>query len=234
MSPPPTDSYSVFLLDLDHTLLDSAASETAAFDETVRSAGVEDPGALFARYQEINGALWAAVERREIEPAELRVLRFQQLIDSAGLDADPHVMAETFVAGLGRHGDLYSGAREVLADLAERTRLAMVTNGFSEVQRTRIHRLDLEQYFDVVIISGEVGTSKPGTEIFDIVFDQLGQPAKTTSVMVGDSLTSDIRGGSNYGMDTCWYNPNGKPAEDRSGITHEIADLDQLRSLTVR
>lgn len=236
--------YTTLLLDLDHTLLDSDASEVAAFADTVRSVGYEPTEALFSRYKTINGALWTAVERGETTPQELRLTRFEQFIAEldrgmasgqsqspvGGARPDAETMASTFSAGLGKHGELYPGACEVLDALAETARLAMVTNGLSEVQRARIERLDLGRYFDSVVISAEVGTAKPGTDIFDLVFEQLGEPDRNGCLMIGDSLTSDIQGGTNYGIDTCWYNPNGKSrsAVPSAVVTHEIADLKQL------
>ena len=114
---------------------------------------------------------------------------------------------------------------------SSQTSLALVTNGLSEVQRTRIERLDLGRYFDAVVISSEVGAAKPSTEIFDLAFELLGSPAKASALMVGDSLTSDIQGGINYGIATCWYNPNhhGAGESDRlEGFDFEIDSLDLL------
>ncbi len=223
--------YSVFLLDLDHTLLDSNASEIAAFDHTMRSIGAEASTALFDRYVRINTALWAGVERGDVTPVEVSVMRFEQLCAEAELDSDPGAMSDAFRWGLGAHGELYPGAREALEHLTESAVTVMITNGLGSVQRDRIERLELGQYFDHVIISAEVGAAKPGTAIFDIAFDRLGNPDRATSVMVGDSLSSDIRGGTNAGIATCWYNPGKEPAGPEHRITHEISRLEQLPEL---
>ncbi len=233
--------YSTLLFDLDHTLLDSDASEVAAFADTVRSIGHEPSPALFDSYREINRSLWDAVERGETTPDELRVTRFERFVDAAQLSAghgspvDAEAMADTFTTGLGNHGELYPGARRLLERLAERATLAMVTNGLSEVQRARIDRLGLAPYFDAVVISAEVGASKPGTQIYDLTFAKLGIAPSQDCLMIGDSLTSDIQGGTNYGLDTCWYNPNGKSSEavPTAVVTHEISALDQLGSVVV-
>ncbi len=220
-------SYTTFLLDLDHTLLDSDASESLAFASTLASIGVMNAEQHAGPYRRINLDLWAAVERGELLPQQVKVRRFELLIEQQGLDADANLMAEEFVKGLGANGELYDGARDVLQSLSADASLALVTNGLSEVQRARIARLDLEQYFDAITISAEVGTAKPGTDIFDLTFAELGNPAKSTAVMVGDSLTSDIRGGANFQIDTCWYNPHGKDVVD-SAVTHEIRELNEL------
>lgn len=223
--------YSTLLFDLDHTLLDSDASEIAAYAHTMKLIGLPDPDDHFERYLRINHGMWAAVERGELQPAEVRFRRFERFIDEVGIDADPVAMADAFVWGLGAHGDLYDGAREVLTELASRASLAMVTNGLSDVQRARIDRLDLSDYFDAIVISSEVGVTKPRGEIFDITFEQLGSPTKPSAVMIGDSLTSDIRGGSDYGIATCWYNRHGGPAGPDDVVTHEVSKLTDLPSV---
>ncbi len=226
-------AYSTVLFDLDHTLLDSDASEAAAFELTLRAAGCADPGEHVATYRRINGALWAGVERGEVSPNEVKTLRFEQLIAEVGLDADPNVMGSNFVDGLANNGELYDGARELLDVLAAREdiTLALVTNGIGIVQRTRLERLDLARYFEAVAISGELGVSKPGAEIFDLIFAELGEPERTEAVMIGDSLSSDIAGGTAAGIDTVWYNPKQVSAPDPTLFTHEIHSLGGLVSL---
>ena len=225
--------YTSFLLDLDHTLFDTEASEAAAFEQMMAAAGVVDAAEHWGAYERINLGLWAAVERNEILPQVVRTRRFELFVAEQELDADPLQMADDFVIGLAMNGGLYEGAREALEHLSERASLAMVTNGFSEVQRTRIERLGLDKYFDAVAISTEIGSSKPGTEIFDAVFRLLGDPAKESAVMVGDNLSADIRGGSNFGIATCWFNPHGRSASASDSISHEIRELQELKSLVV-
>lgn len=222
--------YSTLLFDLDHTLFDSDASEAAAFDITMRAAGVADPSTVLNAYRRINGGLWAGVEAGTVRPIEVRSLRFERLFAEVGIDADVDEMAELFVQSLGSHGDLYPGAREVLEDLRQRARLALVTNGLSDVQRARLARLDIADLFETVIVSSEVGVTKPRPKIFEIAFERMGDPLKDSAVMIGDSLTSDIAGGAAFGIATCWYNPKGL---DRNGadVTHEVADLASLRML---
>jgi YjjG family noncanonical pyrimidine nucleotidase len=220
--------YSTLLFDLDHTLIDSDASEIAAYERTMHLIGLPDADVHFERYLRINHGMWAAVERGEIQPSEVRHRRFEQFVAEVGIDADPHAMADEFVRGLGAHGELYEGAREVLTELASRSSLAIVTNGLSDVQRARIERLDVGDYFDAIVISSEVGVTKPRGEIFDIAFELLGSPSKDSAVMIGDSLTSDIRGGADYGIATCWYNARGMSAGPDDVVTHEVSRLADL------
>ncbi len=225
--------YATLLLDLDHTLFDSDASEARAFAQALATVGVDQPARYFPTYDAINRGLWAAVERGELPTAAIKLVRWERLVAATELDADPQVLAEAFLIGMGQHGELYPGARDVLATLAARADLALglVTNGLAEVQRARIARLELDAYFDAVVVSSEVGVAKPAPAIFDVAFAQLDDPPRASAVMVGDSLTSDLRGGRAAGIATCWFNPHGKPAADRALIDHEIAALTELLAL---
>ncbi|MGI9222807.1 MAG: YjjG family noncanonical pyrimidine nucleotidase [Woeseiaceae bacterium] len=224
-------AYTTFLLDLDHTLFDTDASEVAAFEQTMLSANIEQPDRYLQAYQKINLDLWAAVERGEMKPDLLRTLRFERLVMAFELDADPEQLSDDYVTGLGAYGDLYDGAREVLEALSEQVSLGMVTNGLGEVQRSRIARLGLDEYFDAVAISAEIGAAKPDAAIFDLVFASLAASNPESAVMVGDNLSADIAGGANYGIATCWYNPNGRSTNGAHRIDHEIADLQDLLGL---
>lgn len=225
--------YTAILLDLDHTLLDSDMSESLAFEHALASAGVATPARHLAAYVEINRALWARVERQEIAATDVRVARFEQLIAATGIAASAEALADAYAAGLGAHGELYPGAREVLDALAAEptVSLALVTNGLSDVQRTRIDRLGLGRYFQTIAISAELGTAKPAAAIFEFALAGLGSPARRSAVMVGDSLSSDIQGGRNAGIATCWYNPHRRAGGGDGLVDHEIATLDALLAL---
>lgn len=208
--------WTTILFDLDHTLLDSDTSEALAFDATLRSVGIDDPSEHLPAYQQLNQSLWKRVEQGELSPNDVKRLRFEQLLDHLGIDGDPEEMGNQFLSGLGSFGELYPGARELL-DQTGSARVGLVTNGIGSVQRQRIDRLDLGRHFQGVAISGEVGVAKPDPAIFDhLGFGEL-DPART--VMIGDSLTSDIAAGINAGFATCWYNPHGKPRPSKTEST---------------
>lgn len=223
--------YPTLLFDLDHTLLDSDESERLAYAFTMETIGLDDPPSHFDRYVAINRAMWRSVELGELQPGEVRHRRFDAFNDAVGIDADAHEMADLFVDGLSRFGELYDGAREVLDSLAGRAEMALVTNGLSRVQRSRIDRLGIGALFTAVVISEEVGVTKPRREIFDVAFSGLGDPDPNGALMIGDSLTSDMAGGSNAGIDTCWYNPHGAARNGDVEPTHEIDSLRGLDAL---
>ena len=222
--------YSTFLIDLDHTLFDTDASESAALTQAMTIAGATATEELTDVFRRINLALWARVEQGELTPQRVRSLRFETLVEDTGLDADPHAMSDAYVAALGANGDLYPGAPELLEYMARYVSLALLTNGLSEVQRARIERLGIAELFDAIVISAEVGAAKPHAEIFDIAFGMLGSPGKDAALMVGDNLSADIQGGANYGIATCWYNPRRLSAGPDDRVSHEIQALDELRT----
>ncbi|MDH3247395.1 MAG: YjjG family noncanonical pyrimidine nucleotidase [Acidimicrobiia bacterium] len=226
--------YSTVLFDLDHTLLDSDESEAAAFAHTMRFAGVADHEPLFDAYRRINLAMWAQVEAGTLMADDVRTKRFEAFNELSGIEADPGAMGEVFVEGLGSFGQLYPGAIEMLEAVGAIAVLGLVTNGISDVQRARVARLGIERFFDAIVISSEVATSKPGGAIFDIAFERLGRPARSATVMVGDSLTSDMAGGHRYGIATCWYNPRGEhPAVDFE-LDHVVAELGDVVDVVTR
>lgn len=220
-------AYTAVLFDFDNTLFDSATSQARAFEATMHEAGIVDIESHLETYNRINDEMWAAVEAGTITLNDLRVTRWERLVAAHGLDADPAALSQRYLAGLGEEGDLYPTSISVLNELVEHVPLALVTNGFGPVQRMRIARLGLERYFEAIIISGEVGVSKPAVKIMELTFRQLGERAGTDALIVGDSLTSDIQGGINYGIDTCWYNP-GALSSNGQRITHEIRSLGEV------
>lgn len=228
MTPP---RYPVVCIDFDHTLLDSDASEALAFESTMRGVGVDDSATCFPTFDRINTAMWAAVEAGEMAAGDVRLARFRQFVVEERIAADPQLLADTYAHGLATFGHLFPDALPVLQALRVTSRLALVTNGVSDIQRTRIDRLGIAALFDAIVISSEVGVSKPGSAFFDVVFDALGSPDPAGVLMVGDSLTSDMRGGIDYGLDTCWLNPGGAPTD--LPVTYEIARLGDLPEIVL-
>ena len=185
------------------------------------------------RFVAINLALWERVEAGEMSPNEVRTIRFEELFAGEDIDADARDVGDRYVAELGANGDLYSGAEPLLDEIASVATLGLVTNGIGEVQRSRIDRLGLDRWFTAFVISGEVGVSKPDPAIFDLVFAALDEPDRASTVMVGDSLTSDIAGGIAAGIDTAWFNPHGRSAGEFS-VTHEFGRLEELGGIVLR
>jgi HAD superfamily hydrolase (TIGR01509 family) len=109
--------------------------------------------------------------------------------------------------------------------------LALITNGLKQVQRSRLAQSSIGKYFEVVLISDELGVAKPHPDIFTVAFKAMGNPEKEHVLIIGDSLSSDIKGGSDYGIDTCWFNPHGKQPDAGIKITYEIQSLPQILTI---
>lgn len=226
--------YEVILFDVDDTLFDFKVSEEKAlhkaFAEFGFPAGLKDYG---ARYREISKVLWRDLEQGLIKLAELRVERFKRLFLAHNLGINADAFSGVYLGYLGKEIHLVQGAEELCNNLAG-FRLAIITNGFADVQTSRIGGSPLCNAFEHMIISEEVGFQKPDRGIFDYTFSKLQITDKSKVLIVGDSLTSDIQGGINYGIDTCWFNPDGK--ENHLGIkpTYEIRELSELLKIVGR
>ncbi len=220
-------TFTTVLFDLDHTLLDSDESERLAFDVTMQTIGVADPSKILATYREINSGLWKQVELGEQSPNDVKVLRFERLLAMLNIDADPTWVSGQYASALGSHGELYAGALAMLTHVGQHAQLGLITNGIGQVQRARLERLQLSSHFAGIAISGELGVSKPDPAIFDLLLTDLGSPSMSDTVIVGDSLSSDIAGGQNAGIATCWFNRTAAPSMDAQP-TFEVSSLDQI------
>ncbi|CAM3243366.1 HAD-IA family hydrolase [Paenibacillus lupini] len=132
---------------------------------------------------------------------------------------------------LGSGGYLLDGAVELVEELKEKLRLAIITNGIREVQLSRFAKADMAKYFEHIIVSEDTGFQKPHLGIFEYTFNKLGVTDPSRVLIVGDSLTSDIQGGLNSGIDTCWYNPNNKPNHTLIKPKFEIKTLSEVLTL---
>jgi YjjG family noncanonical pyrimidine nucleotidase len=220
--------YQWLLFDADGTLFDFDRSQAIALAEVFSLSGVPfEPGYL-ATYQRISRTLWEALERGEITPALLKVRRFELLLETIGVNHPPAAFSDRYLECLATRAELLPDAVEVLSVLSGKYRMAILTNGLQAVQRPRLARSAIRDYMAGIIVSEEIGASKPAPRYFDAAFAQLKIPAKHQALMIGDSWASDIMGAMNYGLDTCWYNPGKKPRPADGNITREITGLREL------
>jgi 2-haloacid dehalogenase len=223
--------YRWLLFDADGTLFDFERAETSALARTFAQFGLPMTPAAAEIYREVNRRCWQALERGELSPEALRTRRFELLFAEAGLAADADAFASRYLENLAQTADLLEGAAEVLAALRGRYRFAIITNGLRTVQRGRLARSAIRDDIAALIISEEVGSAKPERGIFDAAFAAMGGPAKAEVLLIGDSLSADIRGALNYGIDACWFNPSGLPRPAGLPIAYEIGRLDELVGL---
>jgi 2-haloacid dehalogenase len=220
--------YRWLLFDADGTLFDYDRAERAALEQALVRIGVPfDPGHL-STYRRINQALWQGVERGEITPGEVKVRRFELLLEAIRVEHSPAALSTCYLECLANCSELVEDAEAVLGALHTKYRIAILTNGLTVVQRGRLARSVIRHHISDLIISEEVGAAKPAKEFFDVAFSRLGHPAKREVLMIGDGWVSDIQGAVEYGIDACWYNPARKPRPADQAITREIASLREL------
>lgn len=224
-------SYNWILFDADGTLFDYDQAEATALQRTFEQMGQGFEPAYVEAYRRINGQIWLEFEQGRISQERLRTLRFEQLFQAVGVELSPEAFSPRYLENLAQGTALIDGAEEVVRALHGRVALLLITNGLRDVQRPRFARSALNGYFAGLVISEEVGAAKPSSRIFDVAFEQMGYPGREEVLMVGDSLTSDMRGGVDYGLDTCWFNPGRRARDPALEIRYEIQDLRQLLDL---
>ena len=222
------------LLDLDDTILDFKWAENQALTGTLTAFGIEPTEEICRRYREINLEYWRALERKEVTREELKVGRYRQLLQEFGKEADPAAMGDMYLQRLGQGHCFLPGALETLDILVKKYRLFLVTNGNPPVQYGRLKSAGITHYFEKLFISMEIGHNKPSVEFFDHCFANIPGFEKEKAIIVGDSLFSDIRGGINAGIKTCWVNPGHKTAPDHICPDYEIEKLADLPDLLER
>lgn len=225
-------NYAYVIFDADGTLFDYEKTEVWALEASFRDAGLRfDSGEHLLPYRDINRELWEQFEKGLVSASALRVDRFKRFFDVLGIVADPSAVAQSYVAHLADSAFLFEGVEALLAYLRPKYKIGIVTNGLKEVQRSRFAKTIIGKFVDCIIVSDEVGVQKPEPGIFDYALDAADHRERSTVLMIGDSLTSDIKGGVLSGLDTCWFNPDGKP--NNSGIlpTFEIRSLSELKKI---
>ena len=224
-------AYRTILFDADNTLFDFSRAEREAIADTMRFCDIVPTEGLIRTYSEINDAMWKRLERGEIAKEDLRVARFFEFCKACRFEIDVPRMANAYIDFLSQKNHLIDGALEICKALSRRYRLYIVTNGIKTVQRKRFAASCLLPYFADVFISEELGFEKPHRGFFDAVAARIPDFSTSSTLIVGDSLSSDIRGGIEAGLDTCWYNPKGIKSGGALPITYEIRALKDLAPL---
>ena len=217
--------------DLDDTLLDFHKAEAWAPRQALRRSGVEPTDAIAARYSEINQSQWELLEEQKITRQQVLVRRFQLLFQELGVNASCEKTQKCYENMLAKGHDFMPGAQELLETLKGKYEMYLVSNGTAMVQDARLRDSGIEQYFKGIFISERVGVDKPQEEFFDRSFAAIPVFDPGQAMIIGDSLTSDIRGGNNAGIQTCWYNPKHKPRRADIHVDYEISELMALPKL---
>lgn len=222
--------YTTIYFDLDNTLLDFTASEGKAIRRLLKTYNLPCTDEVATRYSKINQSWWERFERGEIKKQDIYAGRFQTLLDYLGEERDAEAMALDYFGFLSDGHDVIEGAEAVLETLKSKGyTICVTTNGVSNTQYKRIGESGLKKYFDYVFVSEQAGHQKPERAYFEYVMANSPEKDKTKIIVIGDSQSSDILGGINAGLDTCWYNPKGDSAVYTS--TYEINDIKDILNI---
>jgi 2-haloacid dehalogenase len=221
--------HTLFLFDLDDTLLDFRASEKLAFSRTLQDLGLPTiTEGLFQQYQAYNVALWRAFEQGAVAKDFLKVERFRQTFAANGLDLDPEAASLGYLEALSENVVLIDGAVRLCEALAAEGEIGIITNGMASIQERRIAASGLGGYISFIATSEACGHAKPDSRFFEYTTAMARRFDRRETVIVGDRLDADILGANRYGIDSCWFNP-GRAANDSAALpTYEAAHLDQV------
>ncbi|MBQ9685186.1 MAG: YjjG family noncanonical pyrimidine nucleotidase [Oscillospiraceae bacterium] len=225
------DTRPIVLLDLDNTILDFDIAERTALSRALTRLGVPFDDETLRRYNQINLRHWEMLEDGIITREQVLYMRFEALYREIGVDCDPHLTQQYYETLLAEGHWFLPGAEEMLEALYGPYRLALCSNGTQTVQDGRIESAGIAHYFEKIFVSEHMGANKPEKRYFELCFAALPDFDPKRCIIVGDSLTSDIRGGKNAGILTCWFNPRHKAVRVGMEPDYEIDALDRLAPL---
>lgn len=222
--------YTTLYFDLDNTLLDFSKSEYKAIKKLLNMYSLPDSDEVAFAYSKINQTFWEAFERGDIKKEEIYAGRFEKLLEYLDESRDAEAMAKDYFNCLSAGHDIVDGAEDILKHLkAKGYNIYATTNGVAHTQYKRVKESGLEYLFDGVFVSETTGHQKPEKEYFEYVISHTPEKDKSKILIIGDSQSSDILGGINAGIDTCWYNPKSHKATHFS--KYEIRTLSELEKI---
>ncbi len=222
--------YKVFLFDADDTLFDYKKCEEQALNDVFKKNDLKYSEEIRDLYSDINSTLWKKFEKGEVTKHSLQTLRFSTLFEKIGITGyDGYDFNTEYINELGKTTFLIDGAYDICKYISDKhIEQYIITNGISSVQRSRFSLSKLKVFFPKIYISEEIGHQKPKREFFDFVLSDLPSHIKEDMLIIGDSLSSDIKGGENSGIDTCYFNPNKNDNLTKIKPTYEISRLDEI------
>lgn len=226
-----TEKYTTVLFDADNTLLDFDKDENCALRKTMELYGVPVTEENIKTYVEINQGMWKAIERGELTKPELKRTRFKKFFEAINFrcDTDPFTVNEKYLSLLGEGGNTLEGAVELCRELKEKGYdLYIVTNGIEKTQKNRLTKSGLLPFFTEIFVSETIGHQKPKKEYFDYVLSHIKEKDIDKIILVGDSLTSDIKGAMNVGLESVWLNLKGKELPEEYKPDYVISDVREV------
>lgn len=224
-------NYRWILFDLDNTLFDFDTASKFALQTTFEAFEVPHTLENVNTYQAINHQCWTDFENGKMDFKTIRDIRFERFSKAIRMDLNATKMADKYLHQLSLAETKIEGATEILDHLKPNYNLVVVTNGLQEVKRPQLSRPEIAHYFKAIIISEEIGVAKPHAGFFEHTTRTIGSPPKSEMIIIGDSINSDIRGGQDFGIDTCWFNPKEKVNNTNVAPTFEIQKLHDLLNI---
>ena len=221
-------SRKIVFLDLDDTLFDFHRAEDQALRLTLTELGINVTDEIVALYSRINESCWKKLEKGEMTRVQVLGGRFAMLFEALGVLGDPEKTWKLYERNISEQSFMLDGAIELLDELSEKYDLYGASNGTASVQDRRIEKSGIARYFKDIFISQRVGFDKPDVRFFEVAFEKAGVTDMKDCVMIGDNLTSDIKGGKNAGITTLWYNPKGKEPTPDILPDYQASSLDMI------
>lgn len=221
----------IVLLDLDNTLIDFNECARHSIINSFKKHGFTYTEKTFETFITENVKIWKRLEKGEITKPELRANRWNIILGKLGIDYDGTIIEEEFENGVAQGAYAVEGAYELLDYLYPKYELYIVSNGFRFVQESRLKIGDFRKYFKDIFLSEDIGVQKPAKEFFDYCFEKLNQPKKENVILIGDSLSADIMGGLNYGIDCVWFNKNADKLPADIKPTYTVNHLNEIISI---
>lgn len=212
--------------------MDFDKAEEYALESTLREIEVDFSPQVHKTYKDINDACWRAFEDGKITKQELRLSRFEMFLKVVDrTDVKPSFFQDHYLGHLSESDFMVPGSKDLLTSLHPHASLVVVTNGLKEVQRPRLKKAGLTEFFDAIVVSDEIGVGKPHKGFFDVTFEQIDHPDHEQVLMIGDNLNSDIKGGQNYGLKSCWFNKHHKSNTTEIVPDFEARNMDELNGI---
>lgn len=224
-------NYRFLLFDADDTLFDFQEAERNALKLAMLEDGKEYLDQYHAIYSSINLSLWKQLELGTITKPELLETRFRKFYDTIGILDSSSQIKEYYQRNLEQQGIVLTGAIELCQKLSKNFELYLITNGVERTQTSRLKKSGLLPYLKDVFISETIGAPKPQKEFFDAVANRIPEFNPKEALVIGDSLSSDIKGGNNAGIDTCWFNAKGAVNDSKAIPTYEVKSYEELSRL---
>jgi 2-haloacid dehalogenase len=221
--------YKYLIFDLDDTLLDFKKAERVAIGQVLKEFNVDNSDKTVEIYSLINKSFWERFEKGEIKREDIFEGRFKEFARFLHLDLDTRKMCDRYFEALSLYGFVFDGAVELLEALKDRYTLCAATNGTLSIQKSRLEDSKISHFFNGgIYISEALGTKKPEKKFFDIILNELGNPAKSEVLVLGDSLSSDILGAKNAGLDSCFVNLRNQAINEHINPTYTVTSLKDI------